>query len=181
MNILIKIAVTPAGWTNRWLQTNLNIFVSSAGLVSGNDDKIEFAPWLRIEQISIYLLSTPPGSATVLVPFFLATAVFKVGNLANDGFKIGQSLSTCSVDPACSVRLASPSVLKAFWRHSGPTCVVLHIVIALCLLLPKLMMEARLIQAGFLSKGKKIFNFSAYIYFNNANYYWRIRKLINKY
>uniref|UniRef100_A0A8D8R8K1 Protein tincar n=1 Tax=Cacopsylla melanoneura TaxID=428564 RepID=A0A8D8R8K1_9HEMI len=101
-------------------------------------------------ELHAYIILT--GTATVLLPFFLATTVFKIGNLANDGFKIGQTLSTCSFDPTSTVRLVSPSVCRAFWKHSGPTCVILHIVIALCLLLPKLMMEARLIQAGFLSK-----------------------------
>ncbi|KAL1461674.1 hypothetical protein WDU94_013546 [Cyamophila willieti] len=101
-------------------------------------------------ELHAYIILT--GTATVLLPFFLATTVFKIGNLANDGFKIGQSLSTCSFDPTSTVRLVSPSVCRAFWKHSGPTCVILHIIIALCLLLPKLMMEARLIQAGFLSK-----------------------------
>lgn len=103
-------------------------------------------------ELHAYIILT--GTATVLLPFFLATTVFKIGNLANDGFKIGQTLSTCSFDPPSSVRLVSPNVCKAFWKHSGPTCVILHIIIALCLLVPKLMMEARLIQAGFLSKGK---------------------------
>ncbi|XP_017779242.1 PREDICTED: protein tincar-like, partial [Nicrophorus vespilloides] len=74
--------------------------------------------------------------------------VFQIGNLANDGFKLGRQLSTCSRerpkdalgdDGGCGV-----------YRNGGPTGAFLHIVIAFCLLLPKLLMEARLIEAGLL-------------------------------
>lgn len=39
------------------------------------------------------------GMAVILLPFFLIAAVFKIGNLANDGFKLGRHLSTCTADP----------------------------------------------------------------------------------
>lgn len=39
------------------------------------------------------------GAAALLLPFFLLAAFFKIGNLANDGFKLGRNLSTCSADP----------------------------------------------------------------------------------
>lgn len=39
------------------------------------------------------------GAAALLLPFFLLAAIFKIGNLANDGFKLGRNLSTCSADP----------------------------------------------------------------------------------
>lgn len=45
-------------------------------------------------------------------------------------------------------------VLRSLWQHGGPTAPFLHLVIAFCLLLPKVTMEAKLIEAGFLSQGK---------------------------
>lgn len=39
------------------------------------------------------------GASAVALPFFLVSSIFKVGNLANDGFKLGRSLSTCTADP----------------------------------------------------------------------------------
>ena len=75
----------------------------------------------------------------------------QIGNLANDGFKLGRQLSTCSKEPAKEV-LASNGSCRLF-RHGGPTAPFVHLMIAFCLLVPKLLMEARLIEAGFLSQG----------------------------
>lgn len=43
------------------------------------------------------------------------------------------------------------------WKHAGPTAPALHVLASLCLLLPKLLLEGRLLEAGFLSKGQ-LFN-----------------------
>ena len=43
------------------------------------------------------------GAAVVVLPFFITASLFKVGNLANDGFKLGTSLSTCGRDPPAVV------------------------------------------------------------------------------
>ncbi|KAK6635579.1 hypothetical protein RUM44_000832 [Polyplax serrata] len=97
------------------------------------------------------------GISVIALPFFLIAAVFKVGNLANDGFKLGRSLSTCTADPP-SVLLGSSEnqgVFRSLWQHGGPTAPFLHLTIALCLLIPKLMMEGRLIHSGFLSRELK--------------------------
>ncbi|KAL0269560.1 UNVERIFIED_CONTAM: hypothetical protein PYX00_007252 [Menopon gallinae] len=94
------------------------------------------------------------GSAILVLPFFLIAAVFKTGNLANDGFKLGRHLSTCTADPP-SALLGSTErqgVFRSLWQHGGPTAAFLHLIAAFCLLLPKLLIEARLIQAGLLSK-----------------------------
>jgi hypothetical protein len=93
------------------------------------------------------------GIAVLLIPFFLVAALFKIGNLANDGFKLGRHLSTCGADPASSVMLGRSGVLRSLWQHGGPTAPFLHLVTSFCLLLPKLLVEARLIQTGFLHKG----------------------------
>ncbi|XP_063927551.1 protein tincar isoform X2 [Zophobas morio] len=90
------------------------------------------------------------GAAILLLPVFLIATLFKIGNLANDGFKLGRQLSTCSKEPAKEV-LASNGSCRLF-RHGGPTAPFVHLMIAFCLLVPKLLMEARLIEAGFLSQ-----------------------------
>ena len=56
------------------------------------------------------------GTAVLILPFFLISAVFKIGNLANDGFKLGRHLSTCTADPP-SVLLGELMVLFFnFWK-----------------------------------------------------------------
>jgi len=39
------------------------------------------------------------------------------------------------------------------FRYGGPTAPFIHIAMAFCLLIPKVLMEAKMIQAGFLSQG----------------------------
>lgn len=46
---------------------------------------------------------------------------------------------------------------RALWTHGGPTSAFLHIAAALCLLLPRLLLEARLIENGNLQRGKSAF------------------------
>ncbi|KAI4461529.1 protein tincar [Holotrichia oblita] len=87
------------------------------------------------------------GAAILFIPFFVVTAIFKVGNLANDGHKLGRHLSACSKERA-SEQFASSSGCNC-WKFGGPTGPFLHIVIAFCLMLPKLLMQARFIEAGF--------------------------------
>ncbi|XP_052121070.1 protein tincar [Frankliniella occidentalis] len=96
-------------------------------------------------------------AAVVLLPFFLASALLRVGNLANDGVKLGHELAACSSEPVALVAAShcqglAPHPLRVLWLHGGPTAPFLHIVVALLLLAPRLCMEARLIQAGFLPK-----------------------------
>lgn len=75
--------------------------------------------------------------------------------MANDGFKLGRQLSTCSREPPSES--SGNSGACSLWKHGGPTAPFLHLVIGFSLLLPKLLMEARLIEAGLLPQGKKIF------------------------
>lgn len=44
-------------------------------------------------------------------------------------------------------------LVNNLWRHGGPTAAFVHLCTAMCFLLPSLLMEARLIHAGFLPKG----------------------------
>lgn len=39
------------------------------------------------------------GAGVVLLPFFVISFMFKIGNLANDGYKLGFKLSACAMDP----------------------------------------------------------------------------------
>ncbi|CAB0013609.1 unnamed protein product, partial [Nesidiocoris tenuis] len=91
------------------------------------------------------------GLAIVLLPFFLFCCLVKVGNLANDGFKLGRNLSACGVEPEQSLA-EGPGGCRSLWRHGCPTGPFLHLVIAFCLLLPNLLIQARLIQADFLPR-----------------------------
>ncbi|KAF2904233.1 hypothetical protein ILUMI_01945 [Ignelater luminosus] len=105
--------------------------------------------WPDISSIPVLELNTSlalTGLSVLLLPLFLASAAFKIGNLANDGFKLGLQLSTCSKDPPSE--LLGTNGGCSLWKHGGPTAPFLHLVIAFCLLLPKLLMEARLIEAG---------------------------------
>lgn len=46
---------------------------------------------------------------------------------------------------------------RAIWTHGGPTSAFIHILIALCLLIPRLLLESKLIKNGNLPRGKKNF------------------------
>ncbi|KAJ1521189.1 hypothetical protein ONE63_002879 [Megalurothrips usitatus] len=118
----------------------------------------EAAPPPRAEVAAVGGLT---AAAAAVLPFFFASALLKVGNLANDGHKLGHELAACSAEPVnlvssahCVSTLLSPHPLRTLWLHGGPTAPVLHAAAALLLLLPRLCMEARLISAGFLPRGE---------------------------
>ncbi|XP_063223104.1 protein tincar [Bacillus rossius redtenbacheri] len=94
------------------------------------------------------------ASSAVLLPCFLVAALFKVGNLANDGFKLGRHLSACTADPPgpAAGGAGGGGIVRGLWRHGGPTAPFLHLAAAFCLLLPRLLLEARLVHAGLLPK-----------------------------
>lgn len=46
------------------------------------------------------------------------------------------------------------SIYRAIWTHGGPTSAFIHIIIALCLLIPRLLIESKLIENGNLPRGK---------------------------
>ncbi|CAL4158419.1 unnamed protein product, partial [Meganyctiphanes norvegica] len=91
------------------------------------------------------------GSAVVLLPFFFVAAVLKVGNLGNDGFKLGTSLSTCSNDPH-PVLQPDNGVIRNLFLHGVPTAAFIHLVAAFFLLLPKTIMDGQLIANGLIPK-----------------------------
>ncbi|XP_025268311.1 protein tincar isoform X1 [Camponotus floridanus] len=105
-------------------------------------------------KIELYACLVLAGVGIVLLPVLLGAAFLKLGNLANDGIKLGRHLSACSRDPPSSLLSNSPdnSLANNLWRHGGPTAAFVHLCTAMCFLLPSLLMEARLIHAGFLPK-----------------------------
>ncbi|XP_043671672.1 protein tincar isoform X4 [Vespula pensylvanica] len=109
------------------------------------------APPPKIELHACLVLA---GAGVVLLPVLLGTAFLKLGNLANDGIKLGRHLSACSRDPPSSLLTNNPdnSLANNLWRHGGPTSAFVHLCTAMCFLLPSLLMEARMIHAGFLPK-----------------------------
>ena len=94
------------------------------------------------------------GLTLLFLPLFFVSALFKVGNLANDGVKLTSRKGTCSSEPPIFEDEGNSSTLKSLWIHGCPISVFIHIITALCLLLPHLLLEAKLIQGGHLPKGK---------------------------
>ncbi|GAB0090157.1 protein tincar-like [Sergentomyia squamirostris] len=93
------------------------------------------------------------GFVFILLPFFFVTTVFKIGNLANDGVKLGSGAGRCSMEPPDGLEEeAKGGTLRALWTHGGPTSAFLHVVAALALLVPRLLLEARMIENGLLPK-----------------------------
>ncbi|XP_037944889.1 protein tincar [Teleopsis dalmanni] len=95
------------------------------------------------------------GVVFILLPFFFTSAVFKVGNLANDGVK----LATGSKGRRCSMAThdgleeePNGGTIRTLWTHGGPTAAFVHLLIAMCLLMPRLLLEARIIENGLLPK-----------------------------
>ncbi|XP_076681277.1 transmembrane protein tincar isoform X4 [Andrena cerasifolii] len=109
------------------------------------------APPPKVELYGCLVLA---GTGVVLLPVLLGAAFLKLGNLANDGIKLGRHLSACSRDPPSSLLTNNPdnNLANNLWRHGGPTAAFVHLCTAMCFLLPSLLMEARLIHAGFLPK-----------------------------
>lgn len=114
--------------------------------------------------INAYMLFI--GTSIIILPFFIFVAFMKVGNYSNDGRKMGifnigrfskrlisgvDEIETGdSSESACSEN----HWLSAVWKHSLPTAPLLHLLISICFLFPRLITEAQLIRHGFLGKGK---------------------------
>jgi hypothetical protein len=85
----------------------------------------------------------------ILLPFIFISYIFKIGNLSNDGYKLGYMDNP-------SVLESHEGVIMTACHLGGPTSSLLHLVSAFCFLLPSVFIEARLIQVGFLSRGKEM-------------------------
>ena len=112
-------------------------------------------PWPNGKQpyLELNLFVGLVGAGVVLVPFYFISFMFKIGNLANDGYKLGFSLSACAMDPP-SILARSSGLIRNAWHHGGPTAPFIHLVSAFCFVIPRIFIEAKLIEVGFLSRGK---------------------------
>ncbi|CAB4060857.1 Protein tincar [Lepeophtheirus salmonis] len=110
-------------------------------------------PWPEKEQpyLELNLYVGLVGAGVVLLPFYFISFMFKIGNLANDGYKLGMELSSCAMDPP-SILSRSNGVIRNVWHHGGPTSAFIHLVSAFCFVLPKIFIEGKLIHVGFLAK-----------------------------
>ncbi|XP_045123839.1 protein tincar-like isoform X3 [Portunus trituberculatus] len=92
------------------------------------------------------------GAAAVLLFFFFGAAVFKIGNFANDGYRLGVQDGACSRD---APPLPGPAggLVRGAWLHGGPTAPFLHLLVAHLLIVARLVIEAAAIKATFLSEG----------------------------
>ncbi|ELT89781.1 hypothetical protein CAPTEDRAFT_224725 [Capitella teleta] len=90
-------------------------------------------------------------------PFFIITSIFKIGNYANDGSRLGRDTSATlrpdldSSGSSSDLHNGSGDVTwtQALWRHSGPLCHGFHVLAAFMLLLPRTLMDAQEIKYGF--------------------------------
>ncbi|KAK5645219.1 hypothetical protein RI129_006519 [Pyrocoelia pectoralis] len=110
----------------------------------------ELLPWPNssIPYAELNVSLTLLGLAVFFLIFFLLSSLLKIGNLANDSFKLGLQLSNCSQDPPSE--LLGTMGAWNWWTHGGPTAPFIHILIAFLLLLPRLLMETKLIASGLL-------------------------------
>ncbi|XP_065077585.1 protein tincar [Ochlerotatus camptorhynchus] len=93
------------------------------------------------------------GLVVLFMPLLLVAALFRVGNLANDGIKLASGTRLCSSAPTDGLEEeAFEGTLRALWIHGGPTSAFIHIITAICLLLPRLLLEAKVIENGLLPK-----------------------------
>ncbi|XP_053594611.1 protein tincar isoform X1 [Microplitis demolitor] len=115
-------------------------------------------PWptdVQPPKFELHVCIVLTGTGVLLLPILLAAAFLKLGNLANDGIKLGRHTSTCTRDPPATLlgnNAVDNGLAGSLWKHGGPTAAFVHLCTAMCFLLPSLLMEARLIYAGFLPK-----------------------------
>ena len=117
-------------------------------------------PWPDHQQpyLELNLYVGLVGAGVVLVPFYFISFMFKIGNLANDGYKLGYQISACAMDPP-SILARSSGLVRNAWHHGGPTAPFIHLVSAFCFVLPRIFIEAKLLEVGFLSRGKKVLDY----------------------
>ena len=124
-------------------------------------------PWPERKQpyLELNLFVGLVGAGVVLLPFYFISFMFKIGNLANDGYKLGFQLSACAMDPP-SVLAQSSGFVRNAWHHGGPTAPFIHLVSSFCFIIPKIFIEAKLIEVGFLANGK--FFYISFYHFSGA-------------
>ncbi|KAJ8316948.1 hypothetical protein KUTeg_004852 [Tegillarca granosa] len=83
----------------------------------------------------------------MFIPLFIATCVFRVGNYANDGYKLGRDHALYPLT-GLIVNKINNDIVKRLWQHFCPFSQTLHLLIALCLLLPETMCTAAEVKHG---------------------------------
>ncbi|XP_071527440.1 uncharacterized protein [Panulirus ornatus] len=89
------------------------------------------------------------GAAAVLLFFFFGATIFKIGNYANDGYRLGVQDGTCSRDPP-PLPGAAGGLVRGAWLHGGPTGPFIHLLVAHLLVVARLIMEAAATKASFM-------------------------------
>lgn len=93
------------------------------------------------------------GAAGVLIIFFFFAAVFKIGNYANDGYRLGVQDGSCSKDPP-PLPGAAGGLVRGAWLHGGPTGPFIHLLVAHLLIVARLIMEAAATKATILPESE---------------------------
>lgn len=115
---------------------------------------------LGMYHISILFFIIFPSDANDC-DIYMTNLVTEIGNLANDGFRLGRRLDlemdldlprSRNRDPL----ITSGSACGAAWRHCPPLGPTLHVIIALCSLMAKVVLEARFIKDGISPRGRKL-------------------------
>lgn len=122
----------------------------------------------------MYVILT--GLGVVIMPLFVVATMMRIGNHSNDGVKIGSKRRTRSQDLADDCIYANYdegskaqtggsgerkwNLFGSLWRHGLPVGGLLHVISAICFLLPRVMMEAQLIGHGLLPRGKHFPSYS---------------------
>ena len=93
--------------------------------------------------------------SVMCMPFFVITAVFKIGCYSNDGTRLGRDnvLHHLNVDSPDNASAKRGRFLRDIWRHAGPLSQTFHILAAFALLLPMSLVESQQIKYGFLTPG----------------------------
>lgn len=77
----------------------------------------------------------------IIAPLFIVSSLFKLGNYANDGFKLGRDHALCQTGENFVDKISSETV-KQLWKNVFPFSQTLHVIISFFLLLPDTLMEA---------------------------------------
>lgn len=121
---------------------------------------VSFQIYITYREISRYLVLRqaqwrasiiPPAELTaqlvlvivsiLCVPLFILACIFRTGNYANDGVKLGRDHAFNS-NIETVFRPVHFTVIRRIWRHFCPLAQTLHLMAALCLLLPDTLITA---------------------------------------
>lgn len=135
---------------------------------------VSFQTYITYREISRYMVLRqapwrasiiPPAELTaqlvlvivsiLCVPLFILACIFRTGNYANDGVKLGRDHAFNS-NIETVFRPVHFTVIRRIWRHFCPLAQTLHLMAALCLLLPDTLITAAGVYETHSGKGKLI-------------------------